>query len=308
MADDYLTLADVAVFNDANARDYDLSDVFDDAPLLQRLSAITASHGNLHKYYKKTANPVVGFRAENDGREHDSAVRVAVTDTLKIFDASFTMDVAVARSCTKGPEFALGLEMKDHLKAAYATLEYTFCNGTANGAVAGGFDGLAQQADQLADANVVNAGGSANRTSVYLIRSYPDEVAVVAGNDGRVQIEDTIIQRIAGATTGHLGAYFTNICSWYGAQFGALYSVVRIANIAGATQTVTDDLIYSGLEKFPSSRPPNLIVMNRRSLFQLRDSRTATNATGAPAPLPADVEGIPILVTDGIGVAETAVA
>jgi len=35
-------------------------------------------------------------------------------------------------------------------------------------------------------------------------------------------------------------------------------------------------------------------------LKQLRDSRTATNVTGAPAPRPTEVEGIPIIVTDAI--------
>lgn len=51
---------------------------------------------------------------------------------------------------------------------------------------------------------------------------------------------------------------------------------------------------------------PNYIVMNRRSAAQLRKSRTATNATGAPAPWPTEIEGIPIIVTDAIGNAEAA--
>jgi hypothetical protein len=40
--------------------------------------------------------------------------------------------------------------------------------------------------------------------------------------------------------------------------------------------------------------------MTKRSQEQLRASRTATNATGAPAPIPTDAFGIPIGVTDGI--------
>jgi hypothetical protein len=40
--------------------------------------------------------------------------------------------------------------------------------------------------------------------------------------------------------------------------------------------------------------------MSYRSLRQLRDSRTATNAVGAPAPTPTDVDGIPIYPTLGI--------
>jgi hypothetical protein len=40
--------------------------------------------------------------------------------------------------------------------------------------------------------------------------------------------------------------------------------------------------------------------MSRRSLFQLQSSRTATNATGAPAPIPVESHNIPIAVTDSI--------
>jgi hypothetical protein len=45
---------------------------------------------------------------------------------------------------------------------------------------------------------------------------------------------------------------------------------------------------------------PTILVMNRRSLKQLQESRTATNATGAPAPFPSEAFGVPILVTDAI--------
>ena len=48
--------------------------------------------------------------------------------------------------------------------------------------------------------------------------------------------------------------------------------------------------------------------MNRNALRMLRNSRTAVNATGAPAPRPTEVEGIPIVVTDGIGSAESVVS
>jgi hypothetical protein len=44
--------------------------------------------------------------------------------------------------------------------------------------------------------------------------------------------------------------------------------------------------------------------MNRRSLSQLRKSRTATNATGTPAPIPREVEGIPIIVTEALSSTE----
>jgi hypothetical protein len=71
---------------------------------------------------------------------------------------------------------------------------------------------------------------------------------------------------------------------------------------------LTDALIYSLLELFPAGEPPTLLLMNRRSRAQLQASRTATNATGAPAPLPTMVENIPILASDGVLNAETEVS
>jgi hypothetical protein len=46
------------------------------------------------------------------------------------------------------------------------------------------------------------------------------------------------------------------------------------------------------------------MIMNRRSQFQLRASRTATNITGAPAPLVDNVAGVPVITTDAITHAE----
>jgi len=45
---------------------------------------------------------------------------------------------------------------------------------------------------------------------------------------------------------------------------------------------------------------PDALFMTRRSLEQLRASRTATNPSGSPAGNPDNVAGIPIIVTDSI--------
>jgi hypothetical protein len=85
--------------------------------------------------------------------------------------------------------------------------------------------------------------------------------------------------------------------------------LARICNIGiAAGKTLTDALIYAALATFPSNRPPSVMVMNKRSLYQLRASRTATNPTGNAAPIPTEVEGIPIISTDSVRLDETAVA
>lgn len=186
-------------------------------------------------------------------------------------------------------------------------IEKQFFNGTTDGD-ASGFAGLCEKHGDLSDAFTIGAGGTTALTSVYLLRSMPDEIAVVAGMSGTIEIGEVQINRVAGAT-GFFPAWHVPITAWNGAQTGAgATSSVRIANVDAGSNTVTDDLLYSGLEQFPAGRQPNMIVMNRRSLEQLRDSRTATNVTGTPAPRPADLEGIKIIVTDAILSSETAVA
>ncbi|MFH1302335.1 MAG: major capsid protein, partial [Planctomycetota bacterium] len=135
------------------------------------------------------------------------------------------------------------------------------------------------------------------------------DCTLITGNDGNITIGETGTQEVNDATGKHYHAYVTAIMAWLGLQIGSIHSVGRIVNLTeDAGKGLTDDLIYKALEKFPSSKQPNLIVMNRRSLRQLRDSRTATNATGAPAPRPTEVEGIPIVTTDSIVSTEELVA
>ena len=160
-----------------------------------------------------------------------------------------------------------------------------------------------------------NPGSSgSDQTSCYLIRSGDDDCAIIMGNDGEITVGETIIQNVypASNSTNSHAAYYTPVGSYAGFQLGGTYSASRIANIECATLTATnaftDDDIYGSLSLFPASRQPNLIVMNRNALRLLRNSRTAVNATGAPAPRPTEVEGIPIIVTDAITSTESAVS
>jgi hypothetical protein len=305
MADDYMALADLAIINDSNNSDIDVTELLQDAPVVARMNAVTASNGTLHKYYKTTGAPVVGFRDVNDGREHDSTVRLQVTETLEILDASFTVDTAITTGYVGGVQACLRMEAIEHLRAAFFKLEQQVINGTTEGD-ANGFTGLA---DALATvgATVISQGGATALSSVYLVRSDRANVSIVTGMDGNIEIGESSIQRVAGATTGWFNAWVTHIQAWYAMQFSNTYAGVRLANFDAGSNTVTDDAIYEGLAAFPVSRQPNMIIMNRRSLEQLRNSRTATNATGVPAPRPTEVEGIPIIVTDAITSTETVV-
>lgn len=306
MPDSLFTLADMAIVNDRNMADIDVSDLFQGAPLVRILNATKASNGTVHKYYKTTQAPEVGFRAWNDGRAHDSAYREAVTLDLKILDASFTFGKDEAESYYAGAEAVLRMEAIEHMKAAYFKLEYQVINGTKNNGVATGFTGFADAKNLTG--KCINATGTTALSSVYLIRNTINDVSLVT-NTGLLEVGETIVQRADGATTGHMPVYFTPISGWYGVQIGSeVKSLARICNLDATTKGLTDALLYDAISSFEAGMGPTHIIMNRRSLSQLRKSRTATNATGAPAPIPTEVEGIPIIVTDAISNSETAVA
>ena len=303
MADTFQTVADVAVFNDGDLN-IQVNDVLDDAPFLRALAARSIP-GITYQYIRKTAAPNVGFRNENDGRENDKATYENVTVGASILDASFAVDQAVAEADERGWQAHLGMHAVDHLRAAFAHAETQLIYGTD----ANGFEGLAEMSnlDGLSDAQVIDAGGTgSNCSSVWLIRSGLLDVHSVWGQTGEISLGDVSIQRLSG-TTGTYPAYYMPISAWMGLQVGSTYSVIRIANI-NPTNPLTDALMSQALAEFPAGRGPSFAVMSRRSRQQLQDSRTATNATGAPAPFPESAFGVPIIATDQQLNTETALA
>ena len=313
MADDFSTLAGLVLINDQNTADLDLSDLLDDAPLLAQLPADIASNGTTHKYLKQTGAPVVGFRSVNDGRENDVSVDTLVSVDCKILDGSFVVDKALADGYRLGKDAYIAREAARHLKASFAIAEKQYLSGTVHGAAAG-FTGLANSTglDAVADAMVVNAAGTTASTgsSVFAMRAGADlnDVVAIAGEGGKIEIGETVSQRVEG-TTGWYAGYWTPIQAWMAMQIGGAKSVGRIANLTeDSGKGLTDDLIAELLAAFPASRMPNVLSMSRRSLRQLQQSRTATNSTGAPAPFPTEAFGVQIVVTDGQVDTETLIA
>lgn len=302
MADTPITIADLVKINSMDVAGNDISDLLIDAPLIRSLVADTASNGTSHKYTKESSAPVVGFRAANDGRDHDASSDTLVTIDLKILDASFHVDKAIADAYTKGgPDGLMAREAKRHLRAAFSVGEKQLLYGTDN--ESDGFVGLADASnlDDSDDAQVINAGGATACSSVFAIRSVDElsDLALITGQDGNLEVGDRYEQMVEG-TNGKYPAYCQSITGWMGLQLGSVHSVARLANINDSTKMLDDDLLSNLLSLFPSSRPATMLVMNRRSLKQLQQSRTATSSTGAAAPFPTEAFNVPIIVTDSI--------
>lgn len=309
MAHNPAPLSELLKINDQNVADIDgISDLLQDAPLLQTLVAEFASNGTQHKYLKETSAPVVGFRSINDGRDHGHSNDTKVSVDLALLDCSYHVDSAFADEYRFGKEAWIARESQRALQAGFFKAEQQLIYGT--GASAAGFTGLADAStiDALADGMVVDGGGAANLSSVYLVRSVDalTDVTLITGNDGNISVGASYEQMMAGSSTGMFNAYVTPVQAYLGLQIGSIYSVGRIANLDNGANGLTDDKISDALSNFPAARPATHLVMNRRSLQQLQASRTATNPTGAPAPFPQSAFGVDIVVTDAITDSETA--
>ena len=307
MADAFLTLANLTTINNASLADRDISDLLDQAPVLAALAA-DVSPDTTHSYVKQTGAPSVGFRAALDGRENVTSTDTQVDVTLKILDATFAVDTALADAYRLGRDAYVGREAERHLRAAFFKAEEQVIQGT--GAEAAGFAGLADELNALSDTMCIDGGSGSgtSNSSVWAVNTSVNDVAVILGQSGEISMGETISQRISGSSTGTFPGLYTPITGWMGLQIGGLRSQARLANLDDGSNQCSDDQIAKLLELFPVGGWPNFLIMSRRSLRQLQDSRTATNATGAPADFPADAFGVPIIVSDGVPNSEAVIS
>jgi len=309
MAEAYNTLAGLVQMNDQNLADINVTNLLEDAPLLQKMFAKAASNGTLHKYLRQTVAAGAAFRAVSTGILNAASQDELVTETLEFLDASFKVDVALAGAFKDGKDAYMAKAAVRALKAAMASLEKQILHSTGNDA--NGFAGFpsSTDVDKLNDAMCIGAGGAGGR-SVWLIRTGDDDVAVVAGNDGNVELSVSMDPQfvITNVNGSGYNAYNAAMGAYYAVQFGSVYSLGRIANLDGTSgHTLTDDLLFEGIGMFPASKKPNLIVMDRVLAEELRASRTTYSPTGAPAEIPVEISGIEIVITDQLKTNESTV-
>lgn len=259
--------------------------------------------------------PTVGFRDPSALREFSTATIVNKSVQCKYLDASWTLPVAVAQQSDWGADFAKSLQARSHLRAAFVALAKQIWYGVA--ADASGFVGLDAFIEAVKDGSnnqimVVDANPNeslSDCSTVYAVRTGIDSTQLAWGSEGRFdegEINEQMLytQTTADNVTTTKGAwhYAQKLGGWVGLQVTSKFAAAKIKNLSATAskKSLTDSLLYDLIEKFPAGLAPNGIFMSKRSLSQLRKSRTATNATGAPAPYPTEFEGIPIYVTDSI--------
>ena len=265
---------------------------------------------NSYKTLVATALPSVGFRAPGTWRTFADGTLDYRTVDCKYLDASWVVEKALAEQADWGADMVCAYQAQSHLNAAFYLIAQETWYGTL--ADANGFNGIGAfiggEGDYYVNANPSDSALT-DTSSVFLVRTGMDGVQYAWGSNGQLtegEIRDVLLADKGDALTG-AWATAQEIGGWVGLQISDKNAVCQIGNLSATSgkNGLTDNLIYDALSRFPVGKGPSAIFMSRRSLKQLRQSRTATNATGAPAPIPTEVEGIPIYVTDAISNAES---
>jgi hypothetical protein len=276
-----------------------INDVIKDTPELVFFNASPIQR-NIYQTLRLTSVQEAEFRQINSPRTIQKETLVARTTVCKRLDASWLIDSAYAEGADWGVGEVFHYKQVSALSGAFFKFAQQIWYGVDLDA--GGFVGFNAMLTEFAGSGLDIAASAATTdlSSVYAVRTGLDGAMLAWGNNAGF-IEGEVKQQWVGSSASGMNAYTQKLEAWCGLQVTSQYAVGRIKNLStGTDQTLNDHLLYSLISQFPSGKKPHAIFMTRRSREQLRASRTATNVTGAPAPTPMEIDGIPIIATDAI--------
>lgn len=319
----YPTLLDLAIANGSDVA----TGLIDQATRLTpevRLGSVRTIRGRIYKTWVRTTVPLANFRLANQGAAVVKSTYQNVDVGCYILNPRWECDKAVADGYEFGAASYISTEAEGIMEASmqglgrqffYGRNQYTLAAPTTidtNGLRTNIAGTLTYGGDTLGHPGLIDgyntayeydaAGTTANNgSSVWFVKWGPKFVSWVYGDQGQLMISDVQIQRVLDSASNPFTAYCQEVLAYPGLQLGDLRGVVRVKNVtADSGHTLTDAILFNAIALIPGGLMPDMCLMSRRSWNQLRNSRTATNVTGAPAPLPTDVAGIPIFVTDSL--------
>ena len=299
-----MTSADVLEINNSEELFGVINEVIQENPELSFFGASPMTK-NQYQSIRMTELPATSFRQPNTTRKVQSAVFEPTITKCAYLDASWLQDCAISEQHDWGKEAAWAIQTKAHIQSAFFNLSKQIWYGVAKDP--NGFIGVKALLDEFASAGLSSNASSAtaNLSSVYAVRTSLEDAQIAWGSEGKFDEGEVRTQWVSTAKDEGYNAYCQKLGGWCGFQVVSQWAIGRLAKLStGANQGLTDDMLFNLIAKFPSAKLPHAFFMSRRSLFQLRESRTAVNATGAPAPIPTEVAGIPILTSDAISDAE----
>lgn len=144
----------------------------------------------------------------------------------------------------------------------------TCCSQMYYGGDAKGFQGLANFVDSslVVDATGTTANGA---SSVWALKFGPSDVQLVIGGNGKLELSDVRVGDASDANGKRFTAYIQEMLTWVGLQVMSKWSVGRIKNLTTQNgKGLTDNLLSTFLEQFPTGHTPDVFVMSRRSRGQ----------------------------------------
>lgn len=268
---------------------------------LRNVGAARTIPGFNYKTLVRTVLPSAPFRDANEGVDPVKADYENREVTCYLMNPRWKCDKAVAMVYVDGLAAYVALEAQAILEGAMLGLSRQFYYGRATGGHAKGHPGLV---DSVASGMVVDATGSTanGASSVWAVKWGLKDVMWVWGGDGNLEVSPMREESGIAASNSKELTYLTQeLMAYAGVQVASTQSVGRIKNLTTqAGKGLTDSLLGDLLATFPAGKAPDALFATRRSIEQLRKSRTATNATGSEAPTPTEFEGIPLVPTDAI--------
>lgn len=301
-----VNLADVAVL-DAGIGAPIIDEAVGESPEVAVFPVNTVAGGSV-ELSVRTGNPTVGFRNANEGRDYKRGTFESRLFQTMVIEEPIGIDIQGVLNASESPGRILEAESMAVLAAVLEHIGVqTWYGGSAQAeADAKAAPGLIQQ--YAADsAHEVDAGDSTAKSSVWFLRLGDNLCDHAYGNGTTLNFGQWRESTLTDSNNRKLRGLENFITGRVAPRLMNKNAAVRIKNCGTDTPALDDDVMYEAFRKFRENKAgqPNAIFMTPRSQEQLRQSRTATNETGEPAPLPLQWRGIPIYATNNLSEAET---
>lgn len=256
-----------------------------------------------------TKFPETAFRGANKGVDTGKAEFETRKAQCYILDSRIEVDKAVARAHEEGPDALMALYSRLTGKSAILTIGRQIFYGTAEDGT--GFPGFREMAtaDMTVDATGSSSGAG---SSAYFVHAGEGGVELIMGEDTTFDLQPFFDGEGEDSAGKKFPAHVSYLNCRPGLSNASPFAVGRIKNLtAQAGKGMTDALAADMIAKFPMDTQPTHIFMNRAQRAALQKSRTVVlqgtgnkgsvgSQAGAIAPIPTEIEGIPIICTDSI--------
>lgn len=295
------TLLDIAKLNGNDAVVGLIEENLTYAPELSVVPARTIK-GTTYSTVIRKSYPPGSFRSANEGVDSGKSEFENKLVQCFIYSSRIEVDKAVASAYEDGVEAWEALESSGVMKQAMIEIGSQFYYGVLVDAK--GFPGL----QSIVDAALTeDAGGTTDDTasSVYGVKFGQQDVSFVFGQGTAFDLSDFRDETLVDGNGKKYPGRIADLCSWIGLQAVNKNAICRLKKATEDNgKGVTDAKLAKLLSKVPVGNRPDRWFMSRRSAYQLQLSRSAISQTaykaGAFAELPAESQGIPIVVTDSI--------